>query len=80
MSENESPPTMHILRPHHLDLLTVFVLVFREFELRPLPQLFLLHLYRLLLNEVSEARIPESSQHSFKPNSGCSTKDADSAP
>lgn len=56
MSEHPLPPADHILRPHHFALLSIFVLAFKEFETTPLPSPFLLHVYRLLLNEVSEAR------------------------
>lgn len=54
---NEVPPTEHLLRPHHVGLLTLFSLTFKHFETRPLPSPFLLHIYRMLLNEVSEARL-----------------------
>jgi hypothetical protein len=53
--EEAPPPTNHILRPHHIDLLAIFLLLFKEFEAK-LPSPFTLHAYRVLLNEVSEAR------------------------
>ncbi|KAJ7582745.1 hypothetical protein C8J56DRAFT_791650 [Mycena floridula] len=46
------PPAAHVLRPHHVDLLTIIVLAFKEFESRPLPAPFLLHVFRVLLNEM----------------------------
>lgn len=49
------PPTDHVLRPHHVGLLTIFMLTLKELEARKLPTPFTLHLYRVLLNEVSEA-------------------------
>lgn len=57
MEEPLAPPTSHVLRPHHVGLLTAFMLVFKEFEIKPLPPSFNLHMYRVLLNEVSEARL-----------------------
>jgi anaphase-promoting complex subunit 5 len=48
------PPTEHVLRPHHVGLLTVFMLALKEFESRTLPPPFMIHIYRVLLNEVSE--------------------------
>jgi hypothetical protein len=48
------PPTHHVLRPHHVFLLTVFLITFKEFESKDLPPTFVLHIYRFLLNEVSE--------------------------
>ncbi|KAJ6630768.1 hypothetical protein B0H10DRAFT_2160163 [Mycena sp. CBHHK59/15] len=47
------PPTEHVVRPHHVGLLTLFILTFKEFE-HKLPATFLLHIYRVLLNEVAE--------------------------
>jgi hypothetical protein len=52
--EEAPPPTNHILRPHHIDLLALFLLLFKEYETK-LPPPFTLHVYRVLLNEVSEA-------------------------
>jgi len=54
MDEGATRPTTHILRPHHIGLLAVFILAFRDLESK-LPKPFLLHVYRVLLNEISEA-------------------------
>lgn len=62
MADLPLPPTDHVLRPHHVDLLTLLVLTFKEFESRPLPPTFSLHLYRLLLNEISEVQAPKTRQ------------------
>jgi hypothetical protein len=52
---DEPPPaTHHVLRPHHIGLLAVFKLTFKE---NLLPPPFILHVIRVLLNEVSEARL-----------------------
>jgi hypothetical protein len=57
MDPESPPPTEHILRPHHVALLTIFILTFKTFHSTTLPSPFILHLYRLLLNEVSEVGI-----------------------
>jgi hypothetical protein len=54
--EDAPPPTNHVLRPHHIDLLAVFLLLFKEYEAK-LPSPFTLHVYRVLLTEVAEARL-----------------------
>lgn len=43
----------HVLRPHHVSLLMIMMCVFKEMH-RKLPAAFLLHVYRILLREVSE--------------------------
>ena len=53
--DDAAPPTHHTLKPHHIDLLAVLLLLFKEYESR-LPSTFILHVYRVLLNEVSEVR------------------------
>lgn len=47
------PPVHHVLRPHHIDLIAIFLLAFKEFH-NNLPPNFLLFIYRFLLFEVSE--------------------------
>ncbi|KAJ7905457.1 hypothetical protein B0H14DRAFT_2660328 [Mycena olivaceomarginata] len=62
MSQQEPippPPTEHTLRPHHVGLLTLFILTFKEYEGK-LPPTFLLHIYRVLLNEVVEVAPPKA--------------------
>lgn len=56
------PPVHHVLRPHHIDLIAILLLVFKEFH-NNLPPNFLLFIYRFLLFEVSEVGIfPTCSQ------------------
>ncbi|KAF9227960.1 hypothetical protein BS17DRAFT_413709 [Gyrodon lividus] len=55
------PPVHHVLRPHHVDLIAIFLLVFKEFH-NNLPSQFLLYIYRFLLYEVSEVVQPRSHQ------------------
>lgn len=50
------PPVHHVLRPHHIDLIAIFLLVFKEFH-KNLPPNFLLFIYRFLLFEVSEVGV-----------------------
>jgi hypothetical protein len=52
--DDAPPPTDHVLRPHHVALLTIFILTFKELDSKAIPSLFTLHLYRELLKEVSE--------------------------
>jgi len=49
------PPTEHILRPHHVGLLTILIFTFKELDSKTIPSSFTLHLFRELLNEISEA-------------------------
>ncbi|KAF8636546.1 hypothetical protein AX17_003358 [Amanita inopinata Kibby_2008] len=60
MEPDVPPPTEHVLRPHHVALLTIFILTFKTFHSAALPSPFILHLYRLLLNEVSEVARPKT--------------------
>lgn len=60
MRNPANPPAKHILRPHHVNLLSIIVLAFGTFEGTPdgpLPAPFLLHLYRILIRELSEVRL-----------------------
>src|SRR5258708_5259000 len=42
------PPVHHVLRPHHIDLIAMLLLIFKEFELqKTLPKDFLLYMYRV---------------------------------
>ncbi|KAK0466412.1 uncharacterized protein EV420DRAFT_1261755 [Desarmillaria tabescens] len=67
MDANTKPIAhQHILRPHHVVLLTLFMLVFREYDVKLLPQPFLLHIYRLLMNEVSEVAQPKKWKQLLK--------------
>ncbi|KAG2157068.1 armadillo-type protein [Suillus clintonianus] len=51
------PPVHHVLRPHHIDLIAMLLLIFKEFELqKTLPKDFLLYMYRFLMMETSERR------------------------
>lgn len=47
------PPVHHILRPHHIDLLAIFLLVFKDFYGKLSPQ-FLLFVLQFLLFEITE--------------------------
>ncbi|EPT05996.1 hypothetical protein FOMPIDRAFT_1154647 [Fomitopsis schrenkii] len=62
MRNPADPPVKHILRPHHINLLAIIVLTFGTFEGPPdgpLPGPFLLHLYRILIRELSEVMEPK---------------------
>lgn len=62
MDDAMPPPTEHILRPHHVGLLTILILTFKELDLKTIPSPFTLHLYRELLNEISEACLISNDQ------------------
>ncbi|KAJ7063271.1 hypothetical protein C8F01DRAFT_984862 [Mycena amicta] len=51
------PPTDFVLQAHHVGILTLFILVFKEYDGK-LPPPFLLHVLRLLLQQVVEASSP----------------------
>ena len=48
------PPTSHTLRPYHLQTLKLLSLVFHKYGDGRLPAHFVLHMYRVLLIEISE--------------------------
>ncbi|KIO27468.1 hypothetical protein M407DRAFT_23283 [Tulasnella calospora MUT 4182] len=52
----ETPRTTHVLRPHHIAILSVFILVLRE----PPSPTFNLHIWRVLAREIAETRPPRS--------------------
>ncbi|TFK42614.1 hypothetical protein BDQ12DRAFT_597893 [Crucibulum laeve] len=60
--DDSTPPVEHILRPHHIAILTIFALGFQDNVYKRFPVPFTLHLYRLLLNEVSEVAYPKGYQ------------------
>ncbi|KAG6376120.1 hypothetical protein JVT61DRAFT_2092 [Boletus reticuloceps] len=67
------PPVHHVLRPHHIDLIAIFLLVFKEFR-DNLPPNFLLCIYRFLLFEVSEVGASSARLHTHLIRSGCTTE------
>ncbi|KAG5727682.1 hypothetical protein E4T56_gene12240, partial [Termitomyces sp. T112] len=74
--DDAPPPTDHVLRPHHVDLLIILVFAFKEPDCKDIPPAFLLHLYRTLLNEISEVSRPQSHNDLMK--TVCSGPGADS--
>jgi len=50
------PPSDHVLRPHHITLLTILMMAFKDLEIKKFPAAYSLHIYRVLLNEISEVR------------------------
>jgi hypothetical protein len=61
--EDAPPPTEHILRPHHLVLLSILMIAFKDLEIKKFPPEFSTHLLRTLLNEVSEVRGKEQKPY-----------------
>lgn len=58
MEELESPPTPNTLRPHHISLLMVIMLLYRHYPRKGFHPSFLIHVHRVLLEEVVEVRLP----------------------
>jgi hypothetical protein len=57
-SMDDAPPlTDHVLRPHHVMLLSILMIAYKDLKIKKLPAPFALHLHRVLLNEIAEARM-----------------------
>ncbi|KAJ3546950.1 hypothetical protein NM688_g5456 [Phlebia brevispora] len=52
------PPTHHTLKPHHLQILRIFQVLFITYGEKKFSSQFMLHIYRVLLVEVGEVRQP----------------------
>lgn len=52
--EEVPPPADHVIRPHHITLLTVLMMAFKDLAIKKFPPPYALHLHRVLLNEISE--------------------------
>ncbi|KAF8478458.1 hypothetical protein DFH94DRAFT_749935 [Russula ochroleuca] len=60
MEEPESPPTPNTLRPHHISLLMVIMLLYRHYPRKRFHPSFLIEVHRVLLEEVVEVTPPRS--------------------
>ncbi|KAI9458485.1 hypothetical protein F5148DRAFT_1001378 [Russula earlei] len=60
MEEPESPPTPNTLRPHHISLLMVIMLLYRHYPSKSFHPSFLIQVHRVLLEEVVEVTPPRS--------------------
>ena len=58
MEEPESPPTPNILRPHHISLLMVIMLLYRHYPRKRFHPSFLIQVHRVLLEEIVEVSFP----------------------
>jgi hypothetical protein len=58
MEEPESPPTPNTLRPHHISLLMVIMLLYRHYPRKRFHPSFLMRVHKVLLEEVVEVRLP----------------------
>ncbi|PPQ78100.1 hypothetical protein CVT25_015634 [Psilocybe cyanescens] len=58
--EEAPPPADHVIRPHHIALLTILMVGFRDLAIKDFPSPYALHLHRVLLNEISEVAQPKS--------------------
>ena len=50
----EVPPTCFVIRPHHIQNLMIIGVVFQEFRSQKIPPQFMIHVYRLLMQEIAE--------------------------
>ena len=57
MEEPESPPTAHTLRPHHIGLLMVIMLLYRHYPRKRFQPSFLIQVHRVLLEEIVEVHL-----------------------
>ncbi|KAJ2921903.1 hypothetical protein H1R20_g15188, partial [Candolleomyces eurysporus] len=64
--DDAPPPTEHILRPHHLVLLSILMITFKDLEIKKFPPDFAIHLLRILLNEVAEVTEPMAHRELLK--------------
>ncbi|KAF9480133.1 hypothetical protein BDN70DRAFT_912885 [Pholiota conissans] len=60
--EDPPPPADHVLRPHHIALLSILMTAFKDHEVKKFPAPFALHIYRVLLNEISEISQPKTHE------------------
>jgi len=61
MPQSEDPPRItHVLRPHHIALLSVFVLILRQ----PVSPKFNLYVWRVLAREIAEVKWNKKSSFS----------------
>jgi anaphase-promoting complex subunit 5 len=54
MEEPEPPPTAHTLRPHHISILMVIMLLYRHYPRKRFHPSFLIRVHRILLQEIVE--------------------------
>jgi hypothetical protein len=52
--DDAPPPTDHVLRPHHITLLSILMMAFKDLEIKKFPTPFALHIHRVLLSEIAE--------------------------
>ncbi|KDR81577.1 hypothetical protein GALMADRAFT_263859 [Galerina marginata CBS 339.88] len=60
--EEVPPPADHVIQPHHIAVLTILMMAFKDLEIKKFPPAYALHLHRVLLNEVSEVARPKSHE------------------
>ncbi|EDR14280.1 uncharacterized protein LACBIDRAFT_305954 [Laccaria bicolor S238N-H82] len=75
--DDAPPPTDHVLRPHHIVLLSIIMLAYKDLEIKKLPAPFALHLHRVLLNEIAEVAHPKPHQDLIKEIASAPRADSD---
>jgi len=53
-AEDIPPPADHVIRPHHIAVLTILMMAFKDLDIKNFPREYSLHIQRVLLNEISE--------------------------
>ena len=59
--EMDAPPVNFILRPHHLNILAMITLLFKQFDRLRFHPAFLIRVHEIILQEISEVHILGSS-------------------
>ncbi|KAA1469483.1 hypothetical protein DENSPDRAFT_835114 [Dentipellis sp. KUC8613] len=58
MESPDPPPTAHTLRPHHISLLMIIMLVYKHYPRKLFHPVFLMDVYQMILHEVVEVNPP----------------------
>ncbi|PPR03777.1 hypothetical protein CVT24_007495 [Panaeolus cyanescens] len=58
--EEESPSNDHVIRPHHISILSILMVAFKDLEIKKFPNDYALHIYRVLLSEIAQVAEPRS--------------------
>jgi len=72
--DDAPPPTDHVLRPHHITLLSVLMMAFKDLEIKRFPSQFALHIHQTLLTEIAEVCPIVTAQYSVFTKTGRPTK------
>lgn len=74
--DDAPPPTDHVLRPHHIALLSILMMAFKDLEIKSFPSQFALHIHQTLLTEIAEVAQPKAYQELMSEICGGEKSDA----